>query len=134
MSLDESSHDVESEPGAFANSLGCEKRIKYPVANFLRYPLAIVDYSNHHGVPFLSGIQLYTSTIWNSIDCVVDQIRPHLVQLAAESIHAWQVLINVQTQLDVFLFRLRSKHNDCVREPLRNIQRFSDRRAIHFGE
>src|SRR5436190_16912106 len=76
--------DVESQPGALALRLGGEERIEDLLPDRLRHAGAIVHHPHHDLVVARLGGHLDLARLRGGLDRVGDQVRPHLVQLAAE--------------------------------------------------
>lgn len=83
MFVDDIVGDIQSQPGTFTKGFGGEKRTKKPWLDLRRDPRAGVDnLHNDPGAILRSTQSEYTATI-HGIDGVVNEIAPHLVQLAA---------------------------------------------------
>src|SRR6266498_6129295 len=75
--------DVETQSGAFARLLGGDERIEDPGGQVGRNTWAVIpDIDNRYAV-FVAGADGDLPAPLHCIDSIINEIRPHLVQLGA---------------------------------------------------
>src|SRR5580704_16231217 len=80
--LDDAVSDVEAETGSFTDSLGGEKWLEDFRLDFLGNSRAVVGNFDQHIVVVAHRANTKFATVFHDVGGVVDQIGPHLVQLA----------------------------------------------------
>ena len=75
---------VESEPRTFADFLGGKERLKDVRLNVGRNPRTIVGDLDHHAIVVAPGPHTKFSFAAHCVNGVVDNVGPHLIQLATE--------------------------------------------------
>src|SRR6266702_4399439 len=111
MPLDEPSRDIQSKPRACAYRFCGEKRIKDAITNPGRNAWAIVDNPDYHIVALAIGDQIHPAALAHGVKCIIEQVRPDLVEFTAESVHQGKVLVDVHANADRLALRFRSQHN-----------------------
>src|SRR6187431_2367576 len=91
MQTDDATSHVEAETRAVTDGLRREERIEDPRSNVLRDTRAIVRDSNENRIAARRGRYCDVALVANRIDGVVDQLLPHLIDLAAESLYVRKV-------------------------------------------
>src|SRR5260370_28658490 len=79
---DDAPGDVQPEPGALAHRLWREERLEYPAPDLLGYSRSGVAELDEDLVTVEAGAHRERSRPVHGRHRVVDQVRPHLVQLA----------------------------------------------------
>src|SRR6266581_3755545 len=123
MPLDQSSRDIQPKPCAFAYRLGGEKWIKDAITNLGRNARAIVDNPDYHSVALAIRDQIHAAALTHGVQRIVEQVRPHLIEFTAKSIHRWKVLLDVHAEAHRLALRFRSQHNERVGQSLRDVNR-----------
>src|SRR5512146_264156 len=95
----DSARDVETEPGVVAHWLGREEWVEDSRLDILRDPGAVIDHRDDDGIS-LSGVRgdahVPAPPFVHGVERILDQVRPHLTQLAAERGHEWKIRRHVE--------------------------------------
>src|SRR5690242_3026128 len=89
--LDDAMNYIEAEAGSFAHALGGKKRLKDARLYFRWDARAIVGDLHEHVLIFAHRTHDQLALFFHGVDGVVDEVCPHLIQLAAVGHHLWQV-------------------------------------------
>src|SRR5262245_24175733 len=100
MALQQSPNDIETEPCPFADGLCREKRVKDAAPDFGRDASTVVDNFDCHKVELARARYCDMTTGGNSVECIVDQVHPYLIELGAHSMCSWKVVGQIQRNLD----------------------------------
>src|SRR5688572_20328774 len=98
---DDAPHDSQPEPGPGPDIFGRVERLEDVDLRLARYSWTVVDDLDDHTRAFRVRPHGDVSASVNGVYGVVDQVRPHLVQLAAAPRYAWKVLTILTRQRDV---------------------------------
>src|SRR5918995_3460026 len=98
---DDTPHDSQPEPGSGPDILGRVERLEDVDLRRARYPGSVVEDLDNHTSAFRVSPYGDVSASVHSIYGVVDQVRPHLVQLAAAPLYPRQVFLVLCEQRDV---------------------------------
>ena len=91
----------EAEPGAFVELLGGEEVVEHTGLHVLRDPRAAVDHFHRHLAIGGDRPQCERPGPLHGVYRVRDEVGPHLVELAAESLDPGKIGIEVADNLDV---------------------------------
>src|SRR5688572_11493501 len=105
MPADACPRDLEAETGAFARSLRGEERIENAEPVLGRDARAIIDHAYDDGTAFRLDRDRDMTRETHGIERIVDQIHPHLIQLAADRMYARQTGRHIDSDAD----RLRAR-------------------------
>src|SRR5215475_1465729 len=72
--------DIQPQPNTLSLRLGRKERIKDALANLLGDSGAVVDDAHHNAFAFPPSQHVNASTLGSSIERVLDQVSPYLVQ------------------------------------------------------
>src|SRR5208282_2577414 len=81
--FDDPADDIETKTGAFANTLGGEKRIEDAGDLFGRNPRAVIGNFHEDEIIFASGANGELAAAFHGVGGVVDEIGPDLIEFAA---------------------------------------------------
>src|SRR5215203_1159673 len=130
MSGDDAPHDVQPEPGPGADLLGRIERLEDMALRLARYPRPVVDHLDHDTPVIYIRPQDDTTASIHGVYRVVDEVGPHLVQLAAASLYLREVFLVLAPQRDVL--QPGTEDSEGVLEAGDNID-LSGRRPVHVG-
>ncbi len=82
--LHNSLNGVESQPGAFSDSLGGEERFEDVRLYIGRNPRTVVGDLNHHAIILAIGSNSKFAFAAHRVNGIVDDVGPNLIQLAPE--------------------------------------------------
>lgn len=74
--------NMQTQPCAFADGFGREKRVEQVGHNFARNPGTIIANFHTEMVGFAVGAKRQRTFALHRINCVVNDIRPHLIEFA----------------------------------------------------
>src|SRR5262249_7061116 len=95
---------------------------------------SIINDTNDDSIALAFGGDFDLSAFADSVHRIVDEIRPNLVELAAETMDRWNIVIHIQTDSDGFAFRLRAQHCQSIRETSTDVDGLRNRGTIHLSE
>src|SRR5262245_37869562 len=133
MPLDNTARDVEAKTGSLPDILGGEERIEDAIDNLRWNPRPVVNHADHDLAVRGFGHDLDMAAR-RRVDRVVQQIRPHLIQLTAVTLHLWQIWRDLQIDGDRVRLRLGPQYGDGVGEPAANGHRLARRLLVDEGE
>jgi hypothetical protein len=87
VALHQSPDDVQPEARAFAYRLGRKERIEDAITYFDTNTTSIIDDPHHDELPLAPGDDFNLSAFRYSIQRVIDQVRPDLVEFACEPMY-----------------------------------------------
>ena len=83
MTGDDAPYDIQPEPGPGPDVLCGVERLEDVDLRLARYPTPVVNDLHHHAVAFYVRPDSDASASVHSVNGVVDEVGPYLVQLAA---------------------------------------------------
>ena len=86
MLADQAPRDVEAEARALADGLGGEERIEDALDQLLRHTGPVVHDAHDDRVAVGGRAHIHPPRVGGCFDRVVDQIRPDLIEVAAEAL------------------------------------------------
>src|SRR5262249_55103690 len=86
--------DVDTQAGALADRLRREEGIEDALADLRRQACPIVDDSHEDGISVMAGRD--RDAALRRVQRVVDQVRPDLVEFAAEPLDAWKIGLHLE--------------------------------------
>src|SRR5262250_1440333 len=87
MLLHNSLNSVQTQAGAFSNSLGGKKRFKYMGLDIRWNSGTVIANLNHHTPAVAISVYPKFAPAVHRIDGIVNDVGPNLIQLTAERIH-----------------------------------------------
>ena len=96
---------IEPQSGPLADCLRRKERFKNVWLNFSRNSRSIVANFNHNRIIGAIGAHTQFPLTAHGVDCVIDEIRPNLVEFTAKRIHKQRHASIIAFQLDS-LFQL----------------------------
>ena len=121
--------DVQPEPGAAARRLGRVEGLEDPLADLRGHPRPVVTDLDDHVAVAREGADLDPAVAAHRIDRVVEDVRPHLVELAAERLDRRQPGLVVAHDLDPAL-ELGAQDDQRVLQAGRHVH-LLDRCLVH---
>src|ERR1051325_549245 len=128
MALHQSSHDIQAKPRPFAYGLGCKERIENAIAYLGRNTRPIVHNPDRYAIAFAASSNFNLSSLVYSVQGVINQIRPHLIELATETVYSRKVFLDIQTHSYGSAFRLRAQYGKGVCQTSPDVDRLRYRR------
>jgi hypothetical protein len=81
VAIEDAPHDRQPQPRPLPARFGGEERFEQARAHLFRDAGPVVDHPDHHPVRHLVGLDRDLTLAIEGLNCVVDQVRPHLIEL-----------------------------------------------------
>src|SRR4051794_34389029 len=113
MILDNAAADIQAQAGTLSNGFRGEERFKNTSSNVWRNTRPVID-NLHNDVCRIAGsTNLKLAFALYGIDCIADEICPHLVQFAAVNVDLRKLTVVLTNHSDS-LFQTMAQHDKCV--------------------
>src|SRR5690242_11987355 len=132
--FDHPSHDVETEARTAADRLGGEERVEDLRLYVFGHARAVVDDRYDNRTAFSRDANGNVPTLAHSIERVVDQVRPNLIQLGAEGRNTWNVVRDLERYVRRLLAGLGVEQHHRVAQSRSEIERLRRGGAVHVGK
>src|ERR1700691_4870975 len=103
MLLYDAADGLETQPGALSDTLGGEERLEDMRLDFRRNSRSVVGYFHQQTIQFTRRADAQFALAIHSVDGVVDQISPDLVQLAAAHANLRQRTVEIELYVNALL-------------------------------